>query len=683
MTDKEEDKDFEKFKERIRTVFAPNGDLAKVTPGYVMRPAQLEFALEIADTLVTKRHLIAEAGTGTGKTFAYLVPALLYGGKVLISTAGKTLQDQLFEKDIPAVRKALAIPVKAFLLKGRSNYVCRRKLDLAINGGEAVARNREEVQFIKMVARGVDQVKTRQRIEFKGIPERARIWQDLTSQGYECNPEKCEFKDDCFVLRARSRAKDADVLVVNHHLFLADMALKNSSDVEILSSFDLIVLDEAHKLPKDAEGFFTDTLSLAEVKNTVLDTAAFLMLNSQDGAEWEAMAKDILNVCDDLRKRFTKLGYDDNFRAALADVKDRHLFEDLMEELSEKLNAFIEKIKEVPFEDDSEISPYLEQLNGFAFNAMYWEKALKSENGVVVQSAEENLDDVPRVEWLSLQPKSVNFNVTPLSFRKAFEDFRSREDKPWVATSATLSINQNFDYFASQLGLEEAKTAIWPSPFDYWNQGLLYIPPNGPDPNHDPFAFSKYVVDESWPWIKRMKGKTLFLCTSLRAVKDIGERVKRKIESEDLDFELFIQDELPRNELINRFRSSQNGIMVGSMSFWEGIDIKGQALSMVVIDKVPFTPKDEPIFRAKSEWLQEQGKSSFREIAIPEATKLLQQGVGRLIRDFNDWGIIAIFDHRLLTKGYGKQIWQALPEFRRTVSKEKVEEFLDEKGISR
>lgn len=193
----------------------------------------------------------------------------------------------------------------------------------------------------------------------------------------------------------------------------------------------------------------------------MIDTVASI-LNSQNGAEWEGMGKDLVNVCDDIRKRFTKLGYDDNFRAALADVKDRHLFEDLMEELSTKLDSFIDKVKEVPFEDDSEISPYLEQLNGFAFNAKYWVQALKSEKGIVVQSSGEDSSDVPKVEWLSLQPKSVNFNVTPLSFRKAFEEFRNRENKPWVATSATLSINQKFDYFASQLGLEEAKTAIWP-----------------------------------------------------------------------------------------------------------------------------------------------------------------------------------------------------------------------------
>jgi ATP-dependent DNA helicase DinG len=663
----------ETFLEKIKEVFSEDGALSRATTGYKERESQVEFALQVAQSLSDGTSLIAEAGTGTGKTFAYLVPSLLYGGRVLISTAGKTLQDQLFQKDVPALRKALGIPVSISILKGRANYVCKLRLDRARQ--ESVAKTREELKELYDILKYEPSSKTGERSQFSTVRENSGIWKEVTSTNETCLGNKCDFYEDCYVYAARNKARSSDIVIVNHHLFLADLSLKEAGQSDLLSDFDLVVIDEAHQVPQIAETFFSQTLSLFDVKSAAQDALSVATrLDPVHTNDWNDLGKRVVNAADDVRLKFSLMDCPEEFRSSVAKFSHAHLIEEPLQVLVRAIDPFLSALETLngKEEEEPELALAKTRLSDYLLLTRYWAE-------VFAGKAMVKTDPSPTVRWFTLTPRNVFFNETPLSFAEAFNRLREQQGKPWILTSATLSIRGDFSHFIEQMGLPDARLGRWESPFDYGKSGLLYIPTNVTLPN-DP-GFSKSVVEILWPLLKITQGRAFVLCTTLRAVSIIAAALREKIEAEDQPMTLFEQGDAPKNDLITRFRKSGNGILVGSMSFWEGVDIKGDALSLVAVDKVPFSPPDDPVFEGKKSYLQSQGKNAFTQLALPDAIMQLMQGVGRLIRSESDSGLVVICDKRLIDPAcrWGKLVWQSLPPFARTKDAQAAQNFLHEK----
>ncbi|MCD8340430.1 MAG: ATP-dependent DNA helicase [Burkholderiales bacterium] len=649
--------------------FAQGSALAKATTGYVPRPSQIEFAKAVANAFENKSSLIAEAGTGTGKTFAYLVPALMFGGKGLVSTAAMTLQEQLYYKDIPAVVKSLGLGAKVALLKGRANYICLNRLATAM--GENVARSRQEVTHIQEINKFAKITKTGDRSDVSNVPENSGIWRWVTSTKETCLGQNCPAHDQCFVFKARDKAREADILVINHHLFLADMALKDEEYADFLPDFDLVIFDEAHQLPSIATDFFADTLSLVEVRSLAdeLMVLGLRKLPSQTG--WKKLSESVKNRCSDIRQKFKNLGVADDFRGELRNFASVHLIADPLGKLEEAIKGLVSQLESLR-KSDEEVSQGLISADEILDKVDYW-KGL-CEKGKEKEEESSNLVTAETIKWFALSPKGLVFSETPLNNSKGFKDFREKQGKPWILTSATLSVDHRFNHFQEEMGLQNVKAKSWDSPFSFSSQGMLYIPSKMVEPN-DP-SFPEKVAKAAWPLIKEFLGKTFILCTTLRAMDRIADDLRMRIDESGLSISVLVQNELPKQELIRRFREDGKSILVGSMSFWEGVDIKGETLSLVVIDKIPFAPPDDPVFKGKSERLRAENRSPFMEYALPEAITHLKQGAGRLIRDSTDTGVLMICDVRILNKRYGEIIWRSLPDFARTKDERIVLDFI-------
>lgn len=643
---------------KVEQVFAQDGVISKATPNYQTRKSQVEFAKSVANAMIDKKSIVVEAGTGTGKTFAYLVPALLHGGKVLISTAGKTLQDQLYTKDIPVLLRSLKMGARVALLKGRSNYICRARFERAYE--ENVAKSREEVVHLNLIKDYLHTAKTGEKSELTEVPEYSGIWPAVTSNAENCLGRSCPDYENCFVMRAREKAKEADILVINHHLFLADISLRDNDITDFLPEFDLIVLDEAHQLPSIATDFFSDTLSLGNVRSLAEDCTLAGSTNCPKAANWTALASHVVKACDDIVLKIKMITSQDDIKTSISNLKDAHLLAEPFEGLVKAFNELANTL-----EDNREISPEMstcaDRVQLYLQTAKKWYKIF--DQG---QEGEEG-----KVCWLTTRGRQVLFNETPLVFSDSFRKARLDQGKPWVLTSATLSTRDKqgsptFKHFTDQMGLDDAQTFHWDSPFDYRNQAMLYIPPDLPLPSAN--DFSESVATRIWPFIQENGGRTFVLCTTIKAMETIAEQLRYYVERARSSIKVLLQKEKPRKALLREFREHGNAVLVGSMSFWEGVDIKGDTLSLVVIDKIPFSPPDDPVTEGKSRWLKSQNKSAFYELSLPEATMLLMQGAGRLIRDENDRGLLIICDKRVINSSYGEMIWKSLPDFSRTTN---------------
>ena len=660
------------LKAEVEKVFAPDGCLAHVTEGYTPRQSQIEFSKAVADSLEKKQSLVVEAGTGTGKTFAYLVPCIIHGGKVLISTAGKTLQDQLFEKDVPAVLTALGVGAKIAVLKGRANYICLSRFEHAMV--EKASTTREELAHLLEIKKFVQITKTGERSDITTVPESSGIWRAVTSTSENCIGKNCPDYENCFVMKAREKAREAAVLIINHHLFLADMELNDQDFVDFLPDFDMVIFDEAHQLPSIATSFFSESISMSEVKNFAQDayvTAARLV---PKGDEWKDYQTKIFNRCNDVRLKATILGAEEESKKSLDEFTDAFLMAEPIQKLALGLQGFIEALKKFA-QDNEEITLAVKTGEEILEKLNYWEKALKE------TVEKDRKPDEFSIKWFNLTPKNVTFSDTKLSYADKFRQYRQEMDRPWILTSATLSVENDFHHFTDDMGLEDAETHSWESPFHYASQGMLYVPTDIPEPNA-PY-FSDEVAEKIWPLLQKNRGRAFVLCTTLRAVQKISDSLKVQAERANETIPILVQNDAPKNELIRQFKEHGNAILVGSMSFWEGVDIKGEALSMVIIDKIPFPPPDDPVIKGKTNWLKSQNKNHFRELFLPEAITLLKQGAGRLIRDRNDRGMLIICDKRLLTKSYGAMIWNSLPDFARTARLENALAFLEEMSLEK
>ncbi|MFS8977661.1 ATP-dependent DNA helicase [Cupriavidus necator] len=661
----------------LATIFADTGTLAQAIPGYRPRASQHKMAEAVAGAIAENDTVIVEAGTGTGKTYAYLVPAMLWGGKVILSTGTKNLQDQLFLRDIPTVRHALNVPVSVALLKGRANYVCHYHLERAQANGRLASR--QDAAWLRDIGRFVKETSTGDKAELASVPENAPVWQMVTSTRDNCLGSECPHYKECFVMRARKEAQQADVVVVNHHLFFADVVLRDTGMAELLPAANTVIFDEAHQLPETATLFFGETLSTSQLLELARDTVAEGLSHARDAVDWVQLGAPLERAARDLRLAFTK----DNARLALGQIEaDRRIaepFNETLDALDEALSGFVEML-----ESQAERAESLQQCHRRALELANRLAAWRSEAAAAPapQAAEGEAAEVPAVSagpetvrWVEVFSHTVQLHRTPLSIAPIFTRQRDGQPRAWVFTSATLSVKGNFTHYAAQLGLDKDRSLTLPSPFDYAKQGLLYVPRDMPAPQSP--QFTDAVVQAALPLIEAAGGRTFLLCTTLRAVQRASDLLYDAFAERGLNLPLLVQGQASRTELLDRFRELGNAVLVGSQSFWEGVDVRGEALSLVIIDKLPFAPPDDPVLAARMEVLQKKGLSPFAVHQLPHAVITLKQGAGRLIRSESDRGVLAIFDTRLVEKPYGRQIWQSLPPFTRTREAATVVRFLE------
>ena len=628
--------------------------------------------------------LIVEAGTGTGKTYAYLVPAMLWGGKVIVSTGTKHLQDQLFQRDIPTVRDALAVPVTVAMLKGRANYLCHYYLQRTADNGRLPSR--QETSYLQDIVRFAKITRTGDKAELASVPETAAVWSMVTSTRENCLGQECPHYKECFVMQARREAQQADIVVVNHHLFFADIMLRDTGMAELLPTANTIVFDEAHQLPETATLFFGETLSTAQFLELARDSVAEGLGHAREVVDWVKLGAALERSARDVRLAFKE----DSVRLSIGQLPDGHpLFaalETLETELAalanalssqaeraESLGACLRRARELQGILSGWTTPPTEAERDVASDAAGGDAATADKKAVG--------DPNEKVRWIEVFAHTVQLHETPLSVAPIFAKQRAGVPRAWIFTSATLSVRGDFAHYAAQMGLNARRSMTLPSPFDYPTQGLLYVPRNLPQPSSP--MFTDAVFEAALPAIEASGGGVFMLCTTLRAVDKIAMKLRDTIEARGWNYPLLVQGDASRTELLDRFRSYGNAILVGSQSFWEGVDVRGDALSLVVIDKLPFAPPDDPVLAARLDALTKKGLSPFAVHQLPQAVITLKQGAGRLIRAETDRGVLMICDTRLVDKPYGRRIWQSLPPFKRTREIDVVREFFEEAATVR
>src|SRR5438105_11719478 len=635
----------------LEEVFAPGGALAAAIPGYRRRADQVEMAQAIGEAIESTGVLVAEAATGTGKTFAYLAPALLAGGKVIVSTGTKTLQDQLYDRDLPAVRAALASGASAALLKGCANYVCLYRLRRAVAEGRASSS--EEAVELRRIERFAATSVTGDRADLGDVPEDAPIWAQATSTRDNCLGQGCPDYADCFVMRARRNALAADVVVINHHLFFADVVLRDEGVAELLPACNTLIFDEAHQLPETARLFFGDSLSSSQIVELARDARGELRSAGGASPELEALANRLDKAARDLR---LALG-DGPLRLAWPQALGIAGFPEALIKLRSALKML-----------DAALAAQAERSEGLGACAR------RAGNAFAVLTRLTESDTQEDVRWAEVFGQSVQLHVTPLHSGELFR--RQMDDHPraWIFTSATLAVGDDFGHFTRELGVPQAETRRWESPFRFAEQALLYLPEGLPPEPNDP-AFTDAVIEAAFPVLQASGGRAFLLFTTLRALRRAHELLRGTLE-----YPLLVQGTSSRSELLARFRSLGNAVLLGSASFWEGVDVRGDALSLVVIDKLPFAPPDDPVLAARIDALKNSGRNPFNELQLPQAALQLKQGAGRLIRDEGDRGVLMLCDPRLLSRPYGARILESQPPMKRTRSLEEVREFFASSG---
>ncbi len=622
-------------------IFAAEGALARFVSAFRPRRFQLDMARAVADAIAERAVLVAEAGTGTGKTFAYLVSALRSGGKVIISTGTKNLQDQLYDRDIPTVRGALKAPVSVALLKGRANYVCHHHLERALADGRFASR--QDAQDLALIGRFARTSPTGDRADCTEVSESAPAWLQATSTRENCLGFDCAHFDACFVMKARKQALEADVVVVNHHLFFADLVLRDEGLGELLPACNTVIFDEAHQIPETATLFFGESLSTAQLVTLARDTVIEAAVTAKDSRTLPAAAHALEKAARDLRLAFPE----DSGRMPVRLAERQPRFQDALNAVLATLDALCAELREQA-ERSEGLQRCAERAAALAEQAERWTTGVDGE----------------RVKWIELFTHALHLHSTPLSVADVFSKQIESQARSWIFTSATLSVAGDFSHYCGALGLEDARTASWESPFDYERQALLYVPARMPEPNTP--EYTRAVINSALPILEASGGRAFLLFTSLRAMREGHGLLLEAMARRNLAFPLLMQGESSRTELLERFRRLGNAVLIGSQSFWEGVDVKGEALSLVVIDKLPFAAPDDPVLAARIDKLNQEGRNAFLEHQLPNAVITLKQGAGRLIRDETDRGVLMICDPRLYSKSYGRRILQSLPPMRRT-----------------
>ena len=630
----------------VSHLLGEEGPFAKLVPGFASREQQQEMAERVADALEKGEHLIAEAGTGTGKTFAYLVPALMSQSKVLISTGTKNLQDQLFHKDLPIVTKALAVPSTVALLKGRANYLCLHRLDLAEQEGKF--RTPEMANSVVRIREWSAKTFSGDIAEMSSISEEDMIWPGVTSTSDNCLGSDCNYFENCHLVEARRQAQAADVVVINHHLLFADMMLREDGFAELLPQADAIIVDEAHQLPEVASSFFGESLSGNQLLELARDCEAEYLTEINEDPGFVRIASVLQKLTKDLRLAF---GTQQRRADWLSIAHDN--------EFKKSVLAVAEQLSEL----EQQLVPLAERSKGL--ESCY-------ERCVVLRERFTKLTtDVPEehIHWFETHRRSFTLHITPFDISEIFHAQMQTMQVAWIFTSATLTVANSFEHFKQRLGIETDNTAIWDSPFDYGKQAVMYVPEFLPDPATP--EYTEAVVENALPIIEACQGGVFFLFTSHKALQQAADLLDGEI-----DVPLMVQGDKPRDILLSEFRYHGNAVLLGTSSFWEGVDVRGEALSCVIIDKLPFASPGDPVLKARIDTMRKQGGNPFMDFQLPTAVITLKQGAGRLIRDVNDRGVLMLCDPRLISKPYGKIFIDSLPAMMKTRNQHKVEGFL-------
>jgi ATP-dependent DNA helicase DinG len=641
----------------LEDIFGPEGPLQRALPDFRFRRQQLRMAERVAAAFENREALVVEAGTGTGKTFAYLVPALLSGKRVLISTGTRTLQDQLFSRDLPVVSAALGRPARVALLKGRSNYLCRHRLTLA---GEQLALEGVRVQdrTLARISRWSHTTRTGDLAEVPGLSDAHGIWPQVTSTRDNCLGARCGEFSRCHVAIARRMAQEADVVVVNHHLLLADLALKEDGFGDILGTADALVLDEAHQIPDLATQFFGASVASRRIDNLVRDVQAELASATHHSAQASAegfhqqAAEAVRAVADALATVAVLLPRQPG-RFPWAELPAR--LGPIIDELAHSMHELAARLEAAG--EDTPLAAVAERVEELA----------------IVLDRFAAADELEGTRGVEVTQKGFTLSLIPFDVAKRFQSLLQARPTAWVFTSATLSLGEDFTHFTSRLGLGDAGTLKIDSPFDYERQSLLYLPQGMPEPQ-DP-RFVGEVVTRAIPLIDASRGGAFILFTSHRALARAAQLLRERW-AEEAPYNLYVQGEAPREHLLKQFREDGYGVLLGTTSFWEGVDVKGDALRLVVIEKLPFASPDDPLVKARIDHLQANGGNAFRDYQLPEAALALKQGVGRLIRSEEDYGAVVICDPRIVGRNYGRVFIDALPEMTITRDHEEAMSFL-------
>jgi ATP-dependent DNA helicase DinG len=663
--------------QELTDIFAADGPIAQAVPDYRPRQAQLELAHAIQDALANHATLVAEAGTGTGKTWAYLVPAFLSGGKVLVSTGTRTLQDQLFRRDLPKLRKALALPIVVALLKGRGNYVCHYHLD-RLSGDDRALKSRAEISQLRHIQVFAQQSHTGDRSDLADVPEDADIWNRVTSTRENCLGQDCPHVRDCFVMKARRQAQEADLIVVNHALFMADLALREEGITDLLPTVELVVFDEAHQLPDIATRFLGSSVSSHQLLDLARTAEAAGLAHARESTNWSEAGKRIEQAARQLRLVAAPIDKLPGRKATFLSIPNPEEFDAALAELLDVLDRSL-KLLDVVSEKHPDLAAAAKTCLELRARLYQWTQPDRRGSHELVVAADADASAAvaqTAVRWVEHTLHHLRLHSAPLSVAQIFSRYRSKE-QAWVLTSATLSVNGDFGHFLRQLGLWDARTQRWDSPFDYAAQGVLYVPKTVPLPSDR--QFNEKFVEALLPLIQTSSGGVLVLCTTLRAVERIAELLEERFEDIGIDRLLLRQGESSRRALLEKFRTGNNAVLVGSASFWEGIDVPGDALTLVAIDKLPFAPPDDPVLEARLNLCRSEGGNPFMEYQVPEAAIALKQGAGRLIRSERDWGVLMVGDTRIVEKPYGKLLWRGLPPFARTREMAQVVAFMQKK----
>jgi len=603
-------------------------------------------AQAIANAIAQGQHFIAEAGTGTGKTFAYLIPAILSRKKVIISTGTKNLQDQLFNKDVPLIRKALkTTPFKASLLKGRANYLCNYRLEQALNS--AFGYSQDDARSLAQIKAWAQRSKTGDVSEVADVQDGDPIWFHATSTTDNCLGQDCPAYADCFLVKARKQAQEADVVVVNHHLLCADWSIREIGFGELLPDADVVVIDEAHQLADTASNFLGVSLSGKQITDLCDDTLAEYLTDAKDMPDLRAACENLQIEVKDVRLAFGL----ELRRGEWRDIETSPKLVGALESLQKQLASLTNQLERASIR-----SKGLEACFDRA-------EALDAQLETLLHD-----NDGLWIKWYETYGKSFSLNRTPLDIAKEFRGFMARHKAAWIFTSATLSVGGNFTHFSRNLGLDAAASQRWDSPFDFASQSLFYHPRGLPQPS-DP-DFTDKVIAFVLPVLEASRGRAFFLFTSHRALQRAAQLLTGKI-----DHPLLVQGTRSKAALLDQFKTLGNAVLLATASFWEGIDVRGDALSCVIIDKLPFASPGDPVLKARMAAIEKQGRNPFFEHQLPSAVIMLRQGVGRLIRDVDDRGVLMVCDPRLLKRAYGQIFLDSVPAMQRSRDIEDVRRF--------